>query len=293
MGAISSFGYDLEVLANSNLRVTYFNEVIGSKLNEIEKQFKNLNHRFKESMKYKNELFTPAIAIHSPYSVHPALQHKVLDIVKNNNLLLSAHFLESKDEVRWLKNNKGSFKNFFLNLFMQNKSLNTVDEFLSSVASINNTILVHNTFLHKKEFKFLKKNQIRVIHCPVSNRLLSNKKADFKYLDNLNSSIGTDGLSSNISLSLFDELRFALFVHNNIDINVLAQKLLLFATKNGALTLRLNSGEIKENKNADLITFNLPDTTTKKYLASNIILHTKKINKSFINGKIVYEQKDS
>ena len=70
VGAVSSYGYDLEVLADSPLRVLYFNEVIGSKIEVLDILFQNFLARLQDSKSVQNERFIPAVAIHSPYSVH-------------------------------------------------------------------------------------------------------------------------------------------------------------------------------------------------------------------------------
>lgn len=289
IGAISSYGLDLQSLVDSPLRVIYFNEVIGSQLESINDVFDNLKSRFNLSSKYKNNIFTPAIAIHSPYSVHPILLKDIISFIKKQNIIATAHFLESPYERKWLEEGKGKFRKFFKGFFQDVKPLMSIEEFLENISLLKHIILTHANYIRKKEFNFIKKKKFYIAHCPVSNRLLGSKKANFNYLKKLNSSIGTDGLSSNISLSIFDELREALFIHNDMPLNKLAKKLLLFATKNGSLALGLNSGEISIGKNADLLISKLPDICSKKDIALNTILHTKTVSKSFINGTLCYE----
>ncbi|VAY87734.1 S-adenosylhomocysteine deaminase; Methylthioadenosine deaminase [hydrothermal vent metagenome] len=230
--------------------------------------------------------------MHSPYSLHPDLLKKIIKFIKKNNLLASVHFLESKYERKWLQKSSGRFKKFFGTFFKLQTSAMNLEYFLEKISSLSHLLFTHNNYIEKKEFNFLLKNKSKfyATHCPVSNRILGNKKIKFSYMKKLNTNIGTDGLSSNISLNIFDELRSALLIYSKIKIKNLAKQLILSATKNGAKALNINSGEVSVGKNADLILITLPDMCKKKDVALNTILHTKKVSKSFIDGILVYEQ---
>lgn len=76
-------------------------------------------------------------------------------------------------------------------------------------------------------------------HCVTSNRVLNNSKLDLEKIKDVPFTIGTDGLSSNNSLSLFDELRNCIMVHSSENIINLSKKLLIAATSNGAKALGL------------------------------------------------------
>jgi RIO kinase 1 len=58
------------------------------------------------------------------------------------------------------------------------------------------------------ELKQIKNLNGTIIHCPNSNRLLGNSSLNLEYLDGINLAMGTDGLSSNYTLNLFDEIVF-------------------------------------------------------------------------------------
>jgi cytosine/adenosine deaminase-related metal-dependent hydrolase len=284
IGAISSFALDLDSLIKSNLKVVYFNEAIAPREEMIKNSFDDLKKRFQNSLLYKNDTFIPSIAIHSPYSIHPKMLDLLIEYIKDKDIITSCHFLESKDEKNWLS----TVENNFEELLDRKSTLNSI-EFLEKLKRLKHILLTHNNYIEKEEYDYIKQNtNFFMTTCPMSNRLLGNKKADIKYLKDINSAIGTDGLSSNISLSMFDELRYALCIYNDIDIHKLAQDLIYFATTNGAKALRLNSGEISINKSADFIVVQLPDICEKDDVILHTILHTKEVQKSFINGKLVY-----
>ncbi|MGB2553868.1 amidohydrolase family protein, partial [Campylobacter sp. MOP51] len=85
----------------------------------------------------------------------------------------------------------------------------------------------------------------------------------------------TDGLSSNISLNFFDELRANLLVHAEFDPKALAQILILASTSNAAKSLGLNLGEIRAGKIADIAVYKGLKDVDESSLALMFLLHTK------------------
>lgn len=288
IGAISSYGFDLQPCVNSALNVVYFNEVIGSKPEMIDTLFSDFKARLNSTLQYQSKRFIPAIAIHSPYSVHPFLVREVLKIAKEQKLCVTAHFLESSEEKEWLKNNSGSFLDFFMKLLGQKQSVASPLEFLELFNTVQPLSFTHCVEANEEELSKIAELHAVINHCPTSNRVLNNTKLNLDQLNFIPFSLGTDGLSSNNSLSMFDEMRNALMIHTYKNINGLAKKLLKAATLNGAKALGLNKGSLEAQKESDMIAFTLPDTLhNKEDLATHIILHTKYVTRTIIGGKDV------
>ncbi|WP_281951319.1 aminofutalosine deaminase family hydrolase [Nitrosophilus kaiyonis] len=287
-GAVSSYGYDMNVCSQAPQRVVYFNEIIGSNPAAADVLYNDFIQRVKESIKLKDEKFIPAIAIHSPYSVHRVLVEKAIEFAKKNSFLISTHFMESRAEREWLDKATGDFKAFFEDFLNQSIPANRALDFLEMFNGTN-SLFVHTVWCNEKELEIIEKNRHSIIHCPVSNRLLGNGALDIgkiKYLG-INFLTATDGLSSNYSLNLYEELKSALFVHYYIDPNVLAMDLIRSVTKNAAAALKLNCGEIEIGKYADLQIVELPeDLDNLNEIPLNIILHTKKVKNVFISGEM-------
>ena len=285
-GAISSHAMDLEACAKAPQNVVFFNELIGSQATMADTLFNDFLARLDSSKSVKRDGFYPAIAIHSPYSVHPILIKKALEIVKNENLKLTAHFMESSAERDWLDNNSGDFKEFFEKFLKQNYAVSTSNEFLEHF-NTNKALLTHVVKANNDELEELSKNKHTVIHCPISNRLLGNGAIDLANLDkhNVKWIVATDGLSSNYDLNLFEEMKIALFMQSNMPLLDLANKLIKSVTIDAANALGLNSGEIAEGKNADMLILDLDKEPTKE-LAIHLILHRYNISKIFINGEL-------
>ncbi len=284
-GAISSFGLDLKACLQTPQRVIYFNEVIGSNPAMVDALFNDFKQRLQESLKYKSKTFFPAVAIHAPYSVHPILLKAVLTIAKEKNLPLSTHFLESQYEREWLENAQGAFRDFFEKYFNITTPLTSILEFLDAFKE-QKTLFTHCVWAKEKEIDYINKYEHSVIHCPRSNRFLGCGKLNISNINNL--LLGTDGLSSNNSLSILEEMQAALMMHYEKDLQTIALLLIDAVTNNVTKALNLPIGILKEGYFADFTLLSIPNTIKDKNdLALYSIISNKKAKALFINGQAI------
>ena len=288
IGAISSYSFDMEACLETPINTVFFCEVIGSKGDMVDTLFADFKDRLKNAKKFKSKNFFPAIAIHSPYSVHPFLVRETLKLAREEDLCVSSHFLESPEEFSWLHKDEGSFLDFFKNFLGQEKAVSKPMEFLNLFSNIKNLSFTHCVEASAADLEKIKSLGASINHCVTSNRVLNNSKLDLLKLENIPFTIGTDGLSSNNSLSMFDELRNALMVHYEKNVIDFSNILLKAATLNGARALGLNKGTLQKEFDADMITFTLPDEVEDmEDLPMQIILHTKFVDKTIIGGEFV------
>ena len=286
IGAISSYSFDIEACLNSPINKVFFCEVIGSKADMIDSLFADFKSRLNNAKKFASKNFIPAIAIHSPYSVHPFLLRETLKLAREENLAVSSHFLESKEEFDWLHRDQGSLLEFFKNFLNQEKAVSKPMDFLNQFTNLKNLSFTHCVEASDDDLEKIKSLGASINHCVTSNRLLNNTKLDLNRLKDIPFTIGTDGLSSNNSLSMFDELRNALMAHYDKNVLDFSKILLKAATVNGSRALGLNKGVIEKDFDADMIYFSLPDSVEdKNELPMHIILHTKFVDKVIIGGK--------
>ncbi|WP_417328232.1 aminofutalosine deaminase family hydrolase [Halarcobacter sp.] len=288
IGAISSYSLDIEPCVKTPINTVFFTEVIGSKADMIDNLFADFKARLNTAKKNESKNFIPAIAIHSPYSVHPFLVRETLNLARKDKLAVSSHFLESPEEFEWLHRDEGGFLEFFKNFLGQEKSVTKPMEFLNQFKDIDNLSFTHCVEASDNDLKKIKELNAFVNHCVTSNRLLNNTKLDIDRLIDLKVpfTIGTDGLSSNNSLSMFDELRNCLMMHVDKNPIFFSKSLLQAATINGSKALGLQKGQLVKEKDADIIAINLPDNIKdEEDLCMNVILHTKFVSKVFIGGQ--------
>ena len=284
-GAISSFGNELEVCEKTPQRVVFFNELIGSNAMYADMLYGDFLERVKASQSCDpSSRITPAIAIHSPYSVHPIILQKAVNVAKNNNMPLSAHFLESQAEREWLESSSGTFKSFFLKYFNTSTTVTNIEEFMHAFDS-HPTHFTHCVQATQEELSYLSQKGHSIAHCPRSNRYLGCGRLAIETLT-LPFTVATDGLSSNDSLNIFDELRAAIMLHNEIPIQELSTQLLQAVTEDAADILGLNCGKIEIDRLADFAVVTLPEAPVREEeLALWSILHTKTVSQVYIQGE--------
>ncbi len=278
--AISSYDLDLELLLDSKMKVVYCHEVLGAMEEDFTKQALQISSRLEKTLPLKSTTFIPSLAIHSPYSVNKKIAQYVIELAIKYNLLVSTHFLESNEELLWLTKNEGYFKSFYRENFNVSdaKVHFDIEEFLHLLQDVR-SVFVH--CLYADEYintQLLKKDSI--ISCPRSNILLNGKMG-------LNNIIATDGKSSNIDVSILEELKYTLFatmaLHHYDNIEVIAQNLLKAVTCNPSNALNLNNGVLSSGKSADIALFQI-NLDSMDNVISNFILNVKSASRVFVEG---------
>lgn len=288
VGAISSVGADLEALSTSPLKVMYFNEIMGTNPAKFEATKENFESRLKKAKMLENPRFKNAIALHSPYSLHNDLAEFAIDKARKGKMLVSTHFMESREELIWLDYGKGYFKDFFKNnLGVESaRPFYTKREFMELFSQVP-TLFAHCLYLNNDDFEFLKRLDCEIISAPRSNRLLNNRYFDFFKAKDFRFKLilATDGRSSNNSLSLLDEGRIALFAYRKFDVNALAKEILLGITRNIAKRFGFNNGSLERGKASDLAVFYVKDIEKSNQVALHFLLHAREAEDLYINGK--------
>ncbi len=227
-----------------------------------------------------------AVAPHAPNTCSAELIKQSAELSQKNNLKLHIHVSETKQEVDTIKENTGKTPFEFLD------SINALDE---------NTIAAHGVWTTSDEMSILKEKQVSISHNPSSNMKLASGIAPINtYLENdINATIGTDGVSSNNNLDMFSEMKLTALLQkvNTLDPKVLpAQATFSMATKNGAKALGVDAGEIKEGKLADIILVDIqtPHMTPLSNPLSNIIYSAlgSDVDTVICDGKILLENKE-
>jgi len=284
-GAISSFGNELEVCEKTPQRVVFFNELIGSNAMYADMLYGDFQERVRASQSCDNSSrIIPAVAIHSPYSVHPILLQKAVNVAKKHKMPLSAHFLESQAEREWLESSSGALRAFFLKYFNTSTTVTNIEEFMHAFDTYP-THFAHCVQATEDELNYLAEKGHSIAHCPRSNRYLGCGRLAIEDLS-LPFSVATDGLSSNDSLNIFDELKAAIMLHHDIPIQELSEQLLRTVTGDAADILGLNCGKIEVDKLADFAVVTLPEAPQRTdELALWSILHTKEVSEVYIEGE--------
>ncbi len=141
-------------------------------------------------------------------------------------------------------------------------------EYFNSIGVIDDhSVLAHCIHVNDKETELLKKNDVRVSHCPSSNLKLGSGIANIpKYLSKgISVSLGADGAPCNNNLSVFNEMRLAALIQKPIYGSTVmdAKTVFKLATIEGAKALHLQNeiGSIETGKKADVVLLDLSMNT--------------------------------
>jgi 5-methylthioadenosine/S-adenosylhomocysteine deaminase len=231
------------------------------------------------------ELVKPSLGPHSIYTCSKETLIKTKELSDKYNSLMHMHVSETKDEV------ETSIKKFGKRPV----------EFLNEIGFLSPKLTAaHCVHLSEKEIEMIKENNVKVLHCPISNLKLASGIAPIPEMlkKEITIGLGTDSSASNNNLDVFEEMKTAALIHKGFKNNatlVSAKQALDMATKNGGLALGLDVGAIEVGKKADLILIDLkkPHLQPIHSIISNLVYSTKgsDVDTVICNGKILMENR--
>lgn len=228
-----------------------------------------------------------SVGIHGLYTSSEEYVKKGVELATKNNLLLHMHFCENSKEVEDIK---------------KRYKVRFPAHVLAKHFSSNKMLLAHCVKLEKEDIDIMKKLDISVSHCPISNLKLGCGIAKIKDMmdKNINISLGTDGQGSGSNLDMFEVMKFTALLQKGLkeDPSVIsAYDVLKMATINGAKALGIaNRGSIEIGKMADIILIDLEkDIVTRPVndIFADIVYNAKGTNvtDTIINGKFIMKQR--
>jgi 5-methylthioadenosine/S-adenosylhomocysteine deaminase len=192
-----------------------------------------------------DDLITPALAPHSPYTVDEPTLRAVRALAARYKAPILIHLAETEDEVA----------------IVRERAKMTPAAWLESIGLLGpNVVAAHGVWLTDDDIGILKRTGTSVSHNPESNMKLASGAAPVpSYLKaGVTVGLGTDGAASNNDLDMFEAMRQAAFLHKHVSRDpqvVPATAALEMATILGARALGLDKsiGSIEVGKRADVI----------------------------------------
>jgi 5-methylthioadenosine/S-adenosylhomocysteine deaminase len=175
-------------------------------------------------------------------------------------------------------------------------------EYLADIGFLGKgDVAAHCVWLTINEVRQLAKAGVSVAHCPVSNmKLASGGVAPVPEMiaEGVNVCLGTDGCSSNNTLDMFSEMKFASLMHkaHKWDAGVMsAQKCLDMATVDAARAIGAEKslGSIEPGKKADLVIVDAKDPSMCPTRADNAVANivyaspSRMVRDTMVDGKFV------
>lgn len=190
-------------------------------------------------------LIVPAVAPHAPYSNTEETLKRCTYLALEYDVPLIIHIAETQQEQDDNMRDYGQ----------------TVFRWLKSVGLLKAKVLAaHCVAVNDSEIRQMRKNKVRVAHCPSANLKLSSGIAPVQQMidNDIVVGIGTDGPASNNDLDMFEEVRLAALLAKTQTMNPVAlpaKQALLAATRLGARACYMDdiTGSLEVNKRADII----------------------------------------
>jgi cytosine/adenosine deaminase-related metal-dependent hydrolase len=213
------------------------------------------------------------LAPHALFTASKNLYRSCEEIAPHENILLTTHLAESREEMQMFHDASGPLYEFlqnigrpmndcgsttplqlFLDLIGRGGSPNRAQA-IEVNRPYHSWIVAHLNELAESDFELLERSapKFHIVHCPRSHDYFDHSRFAFERLRSLgfNICLGTDSLASNESLSLFDEMRG--FQKNSP--SICAEEILRLITVNPAYALRQENalGRIRSGFEADFL----------------------------------------
>lgn len=230
----------------------------------------------------------PSVTVHAPYTCSKDTLQKAKRLADKESALLQIHVAETRKEVGDIQARTGM----------------PPVEYLHSIGILDrNVMAAHCVWLNGKEVELLAKTGTSIGHCPKSNLKLASGIADTDtYMKaGITVGIGTDGVASNNTLDMVEEMRFAALLPKVVHYDseaVNAATALRMATINGAKALGLEEriGSLEVGKSADLIVVNMNASNMQpvydEYSAVVYAMNSKNIRSSMVNGEWIMRNRE-
>ncbi len=238
-----------------------------------------------KSLGYGGGLVQASVSAHAPFTCSEELMLKTKEMARKRGLKYQIHVSETRKEIFEVQKRTGMFPYEYLD------SIGVMDK---------DSIFAHGGWLTKKEMSLAGKKGLSVASCPVSNlKLATGGIAQLAELDSAgaNVALGTDGAASNNCLDMFQTMKMASLLqkHHYWKADAIAtQRVLDFATINGAKALGLDSGSLEPGRPADIILLERgPNMFPEHDIVANIVYSAGPQNVSdvIIAGKIVMRRR--
>lgn len=195
---------------------------------------------------------------HSTYTIGESNFHLINQAASSCNLPLAVHLSESAEELDFISESIGEIAEKLYPFVQWHDYLPSprrcsptklLDKYSLLMPS---TMAIHCVHVTLADAKLLKQRGVSIVLCPRSNDKLDVGQAPAELFKKLGIplALGTDSLASNNSLSLWDEIRFALSAFQS---KLLPTDLFRMSTIGGALALGLSNsnGSLEAAKRAD------------------------------------------
>lgn len=262
IGEIATQGWPPSLLDPNQPRIVVFRELIGLPAERIREQLSLAEEHLKQSRSVSETNVLAGISPHAPYSVHPDLFHRLVELAGRYQAPLAIHLAETEPELELLSSGSGELRRFLDEVGVWQPGViergTRPLDYLRALTQLDRGLVVHGNYLSDEEIEFIAAHpNLSVVYCPRTHAYFGHREHPWLRILERGGAValGTDSRASNPDLSVWNELRF--LRRNFVDVE--ARRLLRLATIDGARALGLDAstGSLQEGKLADLTVVSL------------------------------------
>ncbi len=232
--------------------VIAFQEVIGFSAARCDSALAEVEQRLAASNQRRG------ISPHAPYTIHPRLLQRLIDLASTKKFGVAMHLAESPEELELLANGTGPFQQLLEERSMWDRTAIPSESrpmnYLELLAKAPRALVIHGNYLTSKEIEYvaLRRERMSIAYCPRTHAYFGHTAYPLQKMFDLGArvALGTDSRASNPDLSLLGEMRHVAQQHQGIS----AEQILRMGTLSGAEALGLanSAGSISTGKWANL-----------------------------------------
>ncbi|MBI1922505.1 MAG: amidohydrolase family protein [Geobacter sp.] len=235
----------------------------------------------------------PGLSPHAPHTLAPDFLQDVVAMARKRFLPAMIHLSESREETAFLHDSSGRIAENLYPLagwesYIPPPRHTTSTAWLDSLGVIGPaTVAVHCVHVTPSDVRILRERGATCVLCPRSNDRLDVGKAPAALLkkEGVPLALGTDSLASNDSLSMWDEMRFAIDAYPVV---FTPAELLEMSTIGAAKALQLEEeiGSLESGKRADFLVVH-PGRPGQAHGIVETLLEESRVEEVFCGGERV------
>jgi aminodeoxyfutalosine deaminase len=269
LGEIATSDWPIDAVSDLPVGGVVFRELLGLSPERVEPLYRSACSYL--AFASLDTAWRTGLSPHAPYSVHPDLLARAVDLALRAEVPLVMHLAESREELQLLASHDGPFVPLLeaLNAWYPAaipRGARPMD-FLRILAKAPRVLVIHGNYLADDEIEFLGEHAARmsVVYCPRTHRYFQHQRypLDRMLAAGVRVALGTDSRGSTPDLSLLAELRQ---VSRDFP-EVAPAQILRMATVRAAEALGEASGRgaLAAGNPADLVFVALPDREGDPY----------------------------
>lgn len=263
VGEIATVDWPADLPDSLGPRTVVFRELLGRLPESVTLQLEVANtHLRNRPADQSRAIF--GLSPHAPYSVHPELFERIIDLAVSQQAPVAFHLAETRSELEFLARGTGEFTRMLqsFGVWRDGVALRNVRplDYLRPMSKLDHGLVVHGNYLDAEEIEFLAQHpNLTVVYCPRTHAFFGHTPHPWQQMlaSGVRVALGTDSRASNPNLSIWEELQFLRNLAPDFD----PLRLLQLGTLDGATALGLEAetGTLEAGKSADIAIVALSD----------------------------------